>query len=98
MEITKTNAQGALTYALKGRLDTLTAPDLERTLKEDLPSAETLTFDCAQLEYVSSAGLRVLLAAHKKMLSRKGMVVRNVNEMVREVLELTGLADVLTIE
>ena len=76
----------------------MTAPDLESVLKESLDSAETLVFDLSKLDYISSAGLRVLLSAHKIMSAKGGMKVTHVNEIVQEVFEVTGFSDILTIE
>ena len=99
MTITK-NLQGdKLTISLAGRLDTVTSPDLESELKTALDSATELIMDFTKLEYISSAGLRVLLSAHKKMDAKGGkMKLININEMVREVLEVTGFMSVLTVE
>lgn len=94
-----TNRVGnTLEIALHGRLDTITSPELEATIREKLEDADELAFDFADLEYISSAGLRVLLGAHKTMSARGGMKIMNVNEMVNEVFEITGFADILTIE
>ncbi len=98
MEIKTTKNSGELTVALSGRLDTLTAPDLEDKLYEELDEAEKLIFDFAELEYISSAGLRVLLGAYKMMDEKGGMLVRNVTEPVMEIFEVTGFSDVLDIE
>ena len=87
-----------LEIALEGRLDTITAPDLEKELKDSLDSVNTLTLDFAKLDYISSAGLRVLLSAHKAMSKKGGMKVMHVNEIVQEVFEVTGFSDILTIE
>ena len=87
-----------LEIALEGRLDTMTAPELEAELKESMESADSLVFDFSKLEYISSAGLRVLLSAHKAMSGKSGMKVTNANEIVREVFDVTGFADILTIE
>lgn len=97
MTINKTLDGSALTIALEGRLDTTTAPELEAELKTSLPAAEKLTMDLAKLEYISSAGLRVLLSAHKTMSAKGGMTVTNVNEIVSEVFEVTGFSDILNI-
>lgn len=97
MTITNNQNGKDLTIALEGRLDTMTAPELEAELKESLNDADTLAFDLAKLEYISSAGLRVLLAAHKTMMNKGGMQVKNANEIVREVFEVTGFADILNI-
>ena len=98
MEITKNMNGTNLEIALAGRLDTMTAPELEQELKDSMDSAETLTLDFSKLEYISSAGLRVLLSAHKAMNPKGGMKVTNVNEIVKEVFEVTGFSDILTIE
>ncbi len=98
MKITKTMNGTALNIALEGRLDTTTAPELEQALKESLDSATALTLDFSALDYISSAGLRVLLSAHKTMSKKGGMVVKNVNEIVSEVFDVTGFADILNIE
>ena len=98
MTINKNLNGDELTVALEGRLDTTTAPDLEKELKASLESVRTLTMDFSKLDYISSAGLRVLLSAHKAMASKGGMKVMNVNEIVNEVFEVTGFSDSLTIE
>ena len=98
MTINKNQNQNALTIALEGRLDTMTAPELEKTFKESLDEADTLTMDLSKLDYVSSAGLRVLLSAHKKMSQKGGMKVTHLNEIVQEVFNVTGFSDILTIE
>ena len=88
----------ALTISLEGRLDTVTSPELEKTLAEALGGVKELTFDLGNLEYVSSAGLRVLLSAQKTMNAQGKMVVKNVGETVGEIFEVTGFSDILTIE
>ncbi len=88
----------ALTVALEGRLDTMTAPELEETLKEALTGVEALTFDFEKLDYISSAGLRVLLAAQKTMNRQGTMKVTHVNEIISEIFDVTGFSDILTIE
>ncbi len=88
----------ALEIALEGRLDTMTAPELEAELNQSMGGADSLTLDFSKLEYISSAGLRVLLSAHKAMSAKGGMKVTNVNEIVQEVFEVTGFADILNIE
>ena len=141
MTITKTLNADVLTLALEGRLDTMTAPELEAELKQSMDGAQApelgrggfrlpaeglglvrqipqlgllagavfagehgnagaqaLVFDFAKLDYISSAGLRVLLAAHKQMSRKGGMTVKNVNEIVQEVFEVTGFSDILNIE
>lgn len=98
MTINKNQNGTALEIALEGRLDTMTAPELEAELNNSLQNADSLVLDFSKLEYISSAGLRVLLSAHKAMSNKGGMKVTNVNEIVREVFEVTGFADILTIE
>ena len=98
MTITKNLNGTALEIALAGRLDTMTAPELEAELNKDLGGADSLTLDFGKLDYISSAGLRVLLTAHKAMAAKGGMKICNVNEVVQEVFEVTGFADILTIE
>ena len=88
----------ALTVALEGRLDTMTAPSLEKTLKDALEGVTELTFAFEKLDYISSAGLRVLLAAQKTMNRQGVMKVRNANEIIMEIFEVTGFFDILTIE
>ena len=85
-----------LTVEIDGRLDTTTAPDLESFLGENILGINSLVFDCEKLIYISSAGLRVLLTAHKRM--KGAMKLINVNELVMEVLEMTGFADIWVIE
>ena len=98
MTITKHQNGTNLEIALEGRLDTTTAPELEAELNQSMPGAESLTLDFAKLEYISSAGLRVLLSAHKVMAQKGGMKIVHANEIVNEVFEVTGFADILTIE
>lgn len=94
-----TNKDGSrLTIRLDGRLDTTSAPQLEGVLRETLRGVTGLEMDFAGLAYISSAGLRVLLSAMKLMKKQGSMVVRNVNDTVMEVFEITGFADMLTIE
>lgn len=83
---------------LAGRLDTTTAPALDKTINEDVADAKQLVLNLKKLEYISSAGLRVLLGAQKKMQKIGSMKVTNVCEEVMEVFEMTGFADILTIE
>ena len=83
---------------LAGRLDTTTAPALDKTINEDIAGTKNLVLDIKGLEYISSAGLRVLLAAQKKMQKIGSMKVKNVREEVMEVFEMTGFADILVIE
>ena len=81
-----------------GRLDTLTAPEMEKVVKETVELVSELVIDLCSLEYVSSAGLRVLLAAQKAMNSKGKMIVKNANETVAEIFEVTGFVDILDIE
>ncbi len=87
-----------LVLALTGRLDTTTAPALDKTIQENINDIKSLALDFKGLEYISSAGLRVLLSAQKKMQQVGNMKVMNVCEEVMEVFEITGFADILTIE
>ena len=98
MTISKQQNGTTLTLALEGRLDTMTSPELEKELKESLGGADSLILDFEKLDYISSAGLRVLLSAHKMMTGKGGMKVKNTNEIVREVFDVTGFADILNIE
>ena len=97
MNIIKQSNGDNLVLVLEGRLDTMTAPSLEAELKHAVSGIKELIFDFAKLEYISSAGLRVLLSAQKVMSKQGTMVIQNVNETVMEVFEVTGFADVLTI-
>ena len=87
-----------LVFEITGRLDTTTAPALEKTINENLGEIKNLTLDLKSLEYISSAGLRVLLSTQKKMQHVGTMKIVNVCELVMEVFEMTGFADILTIE
>lgn len=98
MTIRKMRSGDELTIALTGRLDTNTAPDLEMELKSSLGNAKSLVFDMERLEYVSSAGLRVLLYAQKVMNRQGEMKICHVNEMIMEVFDITGFTDIFTIE
>ncbi len=98
MTIEKTEGSGTLALKLSGRLDTVTAPELEAELGEKLEGVRELTLDMTGLQYISSAGLRVLLAAQKRMNRQGQMRLTGVGEAVMEVFEVTGFADILTIE
>ena len=87
-----------LNVRLGGRLDTTTAPQLEAEFKQSIAGVTKLVLDFAALEYLSSAGLRVLLAAQKVMNKQGEMIIRNVNETINEIFEVTGFIDILTIE
>ena len=98
MTITKQAAGSHLTIALEGRLDTGTAPQLEAEFNASLAGVTDLTVDMAKLAYLSSAGLRVLLAAQKKMNRQGHMTVKNVCADIMEVFEITGFVDILDIQ
>ncbi|NLI20163.1 MAG: STAS domain-containing protein [Clostridiales bacterium] len=97
MTIEQEHSGKTLTVRLDGRLDTITSPDLEQALA-DLTGVEHLALDFSKITYISSAGLRVLLALQKRMSRQGDMVVRHVDKMVMEVLEMSGFVDILTIE
>ena len=97
MKINKECSDGVLTLQIEGRLDTVTAPELESELAGSLDGVNELVLDFSKLKYISSAGLRVLLSAQKTMRTRGGMKVTNVNELVMEVFEVTGFVDILTL-
>ena len=97
MNITKTKNGSNLTVALEGRLDTSTAPELESVFKNSLEGVTELTIDMAALDYLSSAGLRVLLGAQKTMNKQGSMKVANVNDTIMEIFEVTGFVDILTV-
>ena len=88
----------AVTLVVSGRLDTQTAPELEKELDSALPGIRELTFDMTNLEYVSSAGLRVILKAQKAMNAQGSMKLTGVNDSIMEVFDITGFLDILTIE
>jgi len=98
MEIIKNLEGSKLTMGLVGRLDTTTAPELEAALKASLEGVNELALDLVNLDYISSAGLRVLLAAQKTMNAQGTMVIKNVKPEIMEVFEITGFSDILTIE
>jgi anti-sigma B factor antagonist len=98
MTITETKNGSALTVALEGRLDTMTAPELEEKLNAALTDVTELTFDLEKLEYVSSAGLRVLLSTQKAMAKQGEMKLINVSEPIMEIFDITGFSEILTIE
>ena len=98
MTITTTRNGSALTLQLEGRLDTTTSPQLEAELSASLDGVTQLTLDLQQLAYLSSAGLRVILGAQKRMNKQGQMVVRHVNETIMEVFEVTGFVNILNIE
>lgn len=98
LNIEKKSEGNNLSFALSGRLDTTTAPDLEKEVKDNIEGVEKLDFDFADLAYISSAGLRVLLSAQKIMNKQGGMVVKNCSDEIKEIFEVTGFSDILTIE
>ncbi len=99
MTINKTVLNNALTIALEGRLDTVTSPQLETELQSSLNGVSELVFDFAQLVYISSAGLRVLLSAQKAMNAKHGsMTIRNAGEDIMEIFDVTGFTDILNIQ
>ena len=98
LNITKKIENASAVFTLEGRLDTVTAPELEAALKEVLNGLTELTLDFEKLEYISSAGLRVLLSAQKIMAKQGTMKVIHVNETIMEIFEVTGFTDILTIE
>ena len=98
MTIQRTGNEKKLAIALERRLDTMTAPELEAALDGALEGVEELTFDFEKLDYISSAGLRVLLSTQKTMNRQGVMKVLHANEMIREIFDVTGFSDILTIE
>ena len=97
MEILKKQEGAAVTLNLEGRLDTVTSPELEKTISE-LTDADSLLIDLAKLDYISSAGLRVMLFAHKTFAKKGGMTIKNVNEVVADIFDVTGFKDILNIQ
>lgn len=98
MIITKTTEGTSLTLVLEGRLDTVTAPQLESELRSSIDGIDKLFLDFTSLEYISSAGLRILLSTQKIMNKQGSMVIKNVNEDVMDIFEITGFVDILTVE
>lgn len=98
MKITKEQKGSAMVVTLEGVLDTITAPELDQELRASMPDLTDLTLDFSGLEYITSAGLRVLLAAQKVMDGRGTMKVVNINESIRDVFDATGFLDILTVE
>ena len=98
MKIDFTKNNGTLRVSLDGRLDTTTAPELEAAVSEAVGSCDQLVLDFAGLEYISSAGLRVILKAQKAMAAKGGMKIMNVNDTIMEIFEITGFSDILDIE
>jgi anti-sigma B factor antagonist len=98
MNLIKNRNGSELTFALDGRLDTTTAPQLDQALQESLEGITSLTFDLEKLVYISSAGLRSLLVAQKAMNKKGSMKIKNAGATIMEVFTVTGFADILTIE
>ena len=98
LNTTKKIEDGVIIFALEGRLDTVTSPDFEAEIKASLEDAKNLVLDFEKLDYISSAGLRVLLAAQKIIGGEGQMKLINVNETIMEIFEVTGFTDILTIE
>ena len=98
MTIEKISNGTELNLKVVGRLDTTTAPELEKEISENIAGVEKLVLDFCELDYLSSAGLRVLLQAQKTMNKQGEMILRNVNETVEEIFDVTGFSDILTIE
>ena len=98
LNIEKKQDDKKLEVALEGRLDTTSAPKLEAALKDSFDAVDELVLDFAGLEYISSAGLRVLLSSKKTMSKKGGMKVRHVSDVIMEIFEVTGFLDILTIE
>ena len=98
MEISTNKNGSALTICISGRLDTQTAPALEKTLDDNLPGATAVTFDLAGLTYTSSAGLRVFLKARKAMQGQDDVRLTHVCEGIMEILEMTGFTELMTVE
>ena len=98
LNMNKTIENGKAVFALAGRLDTNSSPELEKELREALPGVNALELDFENLDYISSAGLRVLLSAQKLMNRQGEMKVTHVNETIMEIFDVTGFTDILTIE
>ncbi|MBR2591154.1 MAG: STAS domain-containing protein [Clostridia bacterium] len=98
LDIKKTIEGEKAFFALSGRVDSVTAPELEKEVKASINDITELTIDMKELDYISSAGLRVLLAAQKQMNKQGKMTILNVNETIMEIFEVTGFSEILTIE
>lgn len=98
MDINMTKNGSSLVVKLAGRLDTKTAPEFEAAMRDALDDVTDLTFDLADLEYISSAGLRVLLTSQKTMFDKGTMTIVNVNEVIMQIFDVTGLSEIFTIE
>ena len=98
MTIKEIRSENTLTVFLDGRLDTLSAPELDKFLEKNCPAVDTLILDLTDLEYISSTGLRVILKAQKALEDRGGVLIRNPNRIVTEVFSVTGFDSILRIE
>lgn len=98
MEIRKQKENGVLLVEAEGRIDTTTAPQAETEIKDGIEDVTSLVIDFSKVEYISSAGLRVLLTLQKIMNKQGSMVIKNANEEIMEIFEITGFSDILTIE
>ena len=98
MNIIKNKENTTMTIAVEGRLETTTAPELEAVVKSELEGVTDLTFDVANLEYISSAGLRVILTAQKAMNKQGSMKITGANEIVREIFDITGFSSIMNLE
>ena len=98
MKIEFTRDGDKLTAAISGRIDTNSAPEAEEQILNQLDGVKKLVLDFKEVDYISSAGLRILLLLHKQMLAEEGLTIININETVREVLEITGFLDILNVE
>ena len=98
LKIDKTENGTKTIFKLEGKLDTITAPELEKELEDSLDGVEELIFDFTGIEYISSAGLRVMLNTQKQMLEQGEMKLVGVNEIIMDIFEVTGFVDILTIE
>ena len=98
MEISKNLEGTRLTVTLSGELNTVTAPNLEASLLEDLPSIDEIILDMADLSYITSSGLRVLLVCQQELEERGGVTIRSASPVIREVMEVTGFDSILTLE
>lgn len=98
MDIKKQFDDRTLTVTLVGELNTLSAPELEQAIKDDLKSIDTIIFDMTDLTYITSAGLRILLVAQQELDDRGGVIIRGLRPEIREVIEITGFDTILTIE
>ena len=98
VEISKNLEGTRLTVTLSGELNTVTAPNLEASLLEDLPSIDEIVFDMADLSYITSSGLRVLLVCQQELEERGGVTIRSASPVIREVMEVTGFDSILTLE